>query len=205
MDTHVWLAYLATAIIFSLAPGSGMVNSVSNGLAYGMRRSLSAIVGLQIGLAIHILLVGAGIGVLVAQSATLFNILKWLGAAYLLWLGIQKWRTSSTLESVQIEKSVSSRALFYKAILINLTNPKSIVFLVALFPQFIDPYTNQMTQLLILGFTTVIIDGVVMLGYTFLASQIGGVVRSEKIMSRMNKVFGSMFIGCGALLASAKY
>jgi len=67
MDLHVWFAYIVTAIVFSLAPGSGTVNSISNGLSYGTRKSLGAIVGLQIGLAFHIVLVGAGIGALVAQ------------------------------------------------------------------------------------------------------------------------------------------
>jgi homoserine/homoserine lactone efflux protein len=90
------------------------------------------------------------------------------------------------------------------AVLINLTNPKSIVFLVALFPQFIDPTQNQVTQLLVLGVTTVVIDAMVMLGYTSLASQMGRFIRSEKVMSKINKVFGSMFVGCGALLATAK-
>lgn len=78
------------------------------------------------------------------------------------------------------------------------------MFLVALFPQFIDPTQNQVTQLLVLGVTTVVIDAMVMLGYTSLASQMGRFIRSEKVMSKINKVFGSMFVGCGALLATAK-
>ncbi|TOK19031.1 homoserine/homoserine lactone efflux protein [Vibrio parahaemolyticus] len=204
MDTHVWLAYVVTAIVFSLAPGSGTVNSISNGLSYGTRKSLGAIVGLQIGLAIHIALVGAGIGALVAQSATAFTIIKWVGAAYLVWLGIQKWRDTSGLIANESHKEVSGSALLYKAVLINLTNPKSIVFLVALFPQFIDPAKDQLTQLLALGVTTVVIDACVMLGYTTLAAQMGRFIRSDKIMGKINKVFGSMFMGCGALLAAAK-
>ncbi|ELI5382229.1 TPA: homoserine/homoserine lactone efflux protein [Vibrio parahaemolyticus] len=204
MDTHVWLAYVVTAIVFSLAPGSGTVNSISNGLSYGTRKSLGAIVGLQIGLAIHIALVGAGIGALVAQSATAFTIIKWVGAAYLVWLGIQKWHDTSGLIANESHKEMSGSALLYKAVLINLTNPKSIVFLVALFPQFIDPAKDQLTQLLALGVTTVVIDACVMLGYTTLAAQMGRFIRSDKIMGKINKVFGSMFMGCGALLAAAK-
>ncbi|MGD8112944.1 homoserine/homoserine lactone efflux protein [Vibrio sp. TRT 17S01] len=204
MDLHVWFAYVVTAIVFSLAPGSGTVNSISNGLSYGTRKSLAAIVGLQIGLAIHIMLVGAGIGALVAKSALAFTIIKWVGAAYLVWLGIQKWRDHSSLSTTASDNHLSGRTLMKKAILINLTNPKSIVFLVALFPQFIDPAGDQLVQLLILGITTVIIDAFVMLGYTSLASQMGRFIRSDRIMARINKVFGSMFVGCGALLAAAK-
>ncbi|WP_367987561.1 homoserine/homoserine lactone efflux protein [Vibrio sp. NTOU-M3] len=204
MDLHVWFAYVVTAIVFSLAPGSGTVNSISNGLSYGTRKSLAAIVGLQIGLAIHIMLVGAGIGALVAKSALAFTIIKWVGAAYLVWLGIQKWRDHSSLSATASDNHLSGRTLMKKAVLINLTNPKSIVFLVALFPQFIDPAGDQLVQLLILGITTVIIDAFVMLGYTSLASQMGRFIRSDRIMARINKVFGSMFVGCGALLAAAK-
>lgn len=204
MDMHVWLAYVVTAIVFSLAPGSGTVNSISNGLSYGTRRSLAAIVGLQIGLAFHIVLVGAGIGALVAQSAMAFTVIKWVGAAYLVWLGIQKWRDRSGLVTAEENSQLTAMTLMRKAILINLTNPKSIVFLVALFPQFIDPTKDQVTQLLVLGVTTVFIDAVVMLGYTSLAAQMGRFIRSDRVMGRVNKVFGSMFMGCGALLAAAK-
>lgn len=204
MDMHVWLAYVVTAIVFSLAPGSGTVNSISNGLSYGTRRSLAAIAGLQIGLAIHIALVGAGIGALVAQSALAFSVIKWVGAVYLVWLGIQKWRDRSSMHTAESSQALSAGTLMRKAVLINLTNPKSIVFLVALFPQFIDPSQDQMTQLLVLGVTTVVIDSCVMLGYTSLASQMGRFIRSERMMSKINKVFGSMFMGCGALLAAAK-
>ncbi|EKO3479087.1 homoserine/homoserine lactone efflux protein [Vibrio fluvialis] len=204
MDTHVWLAYVATAIVFSLAPGSGTVNSISNGLSYGTRKSLASIAGLQIGLAIHIMLVGAGIGALVAQSALAFTIIKWVGAVYLVWLGIQKWRDRSSLAADAATQTLSAGTLLRKAVLINLTNPKSIVFLVALFPQFLDPARDQMTQLLVLGITTVTIDSFVMLGYTSLASQMGRFIRSDRIMRKINRVFGSMFMGCGALLAAAK-
>ncbi|EKO3395076.1 homoserine/homoserine lactone efflux protein [Vibrio fluvialis] len=204
MDTHVWLAYVATAIVFSLAPGSGTVNSISNGLSYGTRKSLASIAGLQIGLAIHIMLVGAGIGALVAQSALAFAIIKWVGAVYLVWLGIQKWRDRSSLVADAATQTLSAGTLLRKAVLINLTNPKSIVFLVALFPQFLEPARDQMTQLLVLGITTVTIDSFVMLGYTSLASQMGRFIRSDRIMRKINRVFGSMFMGGGALLAAAK-
>jgi homoserine/homoserine lactone efflux protein len=204
MDYHVWLAYVVTAIVFSLAPGSGTVNSISNGINYGTKKSLAAILGLQIGLAFHIALVGAGIGALVAQSAVAFSIIKWIGVVYLLWLGVQKWREKANIQSAEQPLPQSSVKLLRSAILINLTNPKSIVFLVALFPQFLDPGKDQLPQLFVLGVTTVCIDAFVMLGYTSLASQLGRYIRSEGIMGRINKVFGSMFVGCGALLAAAK-
>ncbi|MGR5178567.1 homoserine/homoserine lactone efflux protein [Vibrio parahaemolyticus] len=204
MDHHLWLAYVVTAIVFSLAPGSGTVNSISNGISYGTRKSLAAIAGLQIGLAIHIVLVGAGIGALVAKSALAFSVIKWVGVVYLIWLGTQKWRDTSSVAASTESDNRSAWNLMRSAVLINLTNPKSIVFLVALFPQFIDPAGDQVTQLAVLGVTTVVIDAMVMLGYTSLASQMGRFIRSDRMMAKINKVFGSMFVGCGALLAAAK-
>jgi homoserine/homoserine lactone efflux protein len=180
------------------------VNSISNGLNYGTRKSLFAIAGLQLGLGFHILLVGAGIGALVAQSALAFSIIKWIGVAYLVWLGIQKWRDSGTPFHPDAQISHQPWNMLRKSVLINLTNPKSIVFLVALFPQFIQPERPQMIQLIILGGTTVIIDTLVMLTYTSLAAKLGRFARSESVMRRLNKIFGSAFLGCGALLAVAK-
>ncbi|CCN80428.1 Homoserine/homoserine lactone efflux protein [Vibrio nigripulchritudo SFn27] len=204
MDLQILLMYIATATIFSFAPGSGTVNSISNGIKYGMRKSLPAILGLQIGLSFHIVLVGAGIGTLVAQSAIAFTVIKWVGVAYLIWLGIQKWRETASLQISEEQKMVSGWQLMRNAVFINLTNPKSIVFLVALLPPFIDPAQDQFTQLAILGVTTIIIDVLVMLFYTGMAAQFGKLIRSEKVMSKMNRIFGSMFIGCGALLATAR-
>ncbi|KUI96809.1 homoserine/homoserine lactone efflux protein [Vibrio sp. MEBiC08052] len=204
MELHVWLAYVATAIIFSLAPGSGTVNSISNGLNYGIRRSLFAIAGLQLGLGFHILLVGVGVGTLVAQSVFAFSVIKWIGVAYLVWLGIQKWRDTSTSFTTESQTLHQPWVMLRKSMLINLTNPKSIVFLVALFPQFIQPEGPQMIQLIILGVTTMFIDTLVMLTYTSLAAKLRRYTRSESVMRRLNKVFGSAFLGCGALLAVAK-
>ncbi|KHT60508.1 homoserine transporter [Photobacterium gaetbulicola] len=204
MELEIWLAYLATAIVFSIAPGSGTVNSISNGMTYGWRKSLASIAGLQIGLGVYIVLVGVGLGALIAQSATAFTVIKWAGVGYLIWLGVQKWRDRGQFQLGGESPQVPARLLCRQAVLVNLTNPKTVVFLVALFPQFIDPSQPQMAQLWVLGITTIAVDAMVMLGYVVLASRLAGYIRSDRIMAALNRVFGSMFIGCGALLATAK-
>ncbi|MCW8329511.1 homoserine/homoserine lactone efflux protein [Photobacterium sp. SDRW27] len=204
MNIEVWLAYLATAVVFSLAPGSGTVNSISNGMVYGWRKSLASILGLQAGLAFHIVLVGVGLGTIVAQSATAFTLIKWVGVIYLLWLGVQKWRERASLDVTATADNVSAWHLFRQAVLVNLTNPKTIVFLVALFPQFLNPAEPQLLQLTVLGITTIVIDTVVMMFYVSLASRLTGYIRSARVMGGLNRLFGSMFIGCGALLATAR-
>ncbi|MCG7498894.1 homoserine/homoserine lactone efflux protein [Vibrio sp. Of7-15] len=204
MSLDIWLAYLVTAVVFSFAPGSGTVNSISNGMVYGARKSMASILGLQAGMAVHIVLVGVGLGTLVAQSEMAFAVIKWIGVVYLVWLGVQKWREHGALDLNDVNQNVSSGSLFKRAVFINLTNPKTIVFLVALFPQFIDPALPQLPQLLVLGVTTLVIDMLVMVFYVSLAAKMSRFIRSEKMMSVLNRVFGSMFIGCGALLATAR-
>lgn len=204
MSIEVWLAYLATAVVFSLAPGSGTVNSISNGMVYGWRKSLASILGLQAGLAFHIMLVGVGLGAIVAKSATAFMLIKWVGVIYLVWLGVQKWREKATVDVTVSSTQVSAWQLFRQAVMVNLTNPKTIVFLVALFPQFLNPAEPQLLQLTVLGITTLVIDTIVMLFYVTLASKLTLYIRSAKVMGGLNRLFGSMFVGCGALLATAK-
>ena len=206
MDLHVWLTYLATTLVFSLYPGSGMVNTVSNAIRYGVKGSLPAIAGLQLGLSIHLVLVGIGLGSLVAESALAFNILKWFGVAYLIWLGWTKWREIPVVMQEELGLMQGKRpALFWPAVFVNLTNPKSIVFLVALFPQFLHPEMNypMWSQALILSLTCVLVDAIVMVGYASMAAPLTNLVRNEKGMRTQNRIFGSLFMAAGALLSAA--
>jgi homoserine/homoserine lactone efflux protein len=124
---------------------------------------------LQTGLGIHIVLVGVGLGTLFSRSLLAFEILKWAGAAYLIWLGIQQWRAAGSLDLNTLAQAQSRGKLFKRAVFVNLTNPKSIVFLAALFPQFIVPHQPQVMQYLVLGVTTIVVDIIVMIGYATLA------------------------------------
>ncbi len=96
------------------------------------------------------------------------------------------------------------RRLFHRAVLVNLTNPKSIVFLAALFPQFILPNQPQAEQYLVLGVTTVVVDILVMIGYATLATRIAGWLKTPRQMQLLNRVFGSLFILVAGLLATAR-
>ncbi|MFC3393488.1 homoserine/homoserine lactone efflux protein [Brenneria rubrifaciens] len=204
MTIDWWLTYLLTTLILSLSPGSGAINTMSTGISHGYRGTVASIGGLQVGLSIHIVLVGIGLGTLLSQSVVAFDILKWLGAAYLIWLGVQQWRAAGALDLQAIASVIPRRRLFKRAIMVNLTNPKSIVFLAALFPQFIIPHQPQVTQYLVLGVTTVVVDVVVMIGYATLATRIAGWLKGPRQMKTLNRIFGSLFVLVGALLACAK-
>ncbi|MCZ4059621.1 homoserine/homoserine lactone efflux protein [Pantoea sp. LMR881] len=204
MTIEWWLTYLLTTTILSLSPGSGAINTMSTGISHGYRGAVASIAGLQLGLSLHIMLVGIGLGALFSQSLLAFELLKWAGAAYLVWLGIQQWRAAGGIDLNEVAKAMPRRRLFKRAVLVNLTNPKSIVFLAALFPQFILPHQPQLAQFPVLGTTTVVVDIIVMIGYATLATRIAVWIKGPKQMKVLNRTFGGMFIAVGALLASAR-
>lgn len=205
MTFEWWFAYLLTAIILSLSPGSGAINTMTTAINHGYRGAAVSIAGLQTGLAIHIVLVGVGLGTLFSRSLLAFEVLKWAGAAYLIWLGIQQWRAAGAIDLNTMANTRSRGRLFQRAVLVNLTNPKSIVFLAALFPQFIMPKEPQLMQYLILGVTTIVVDIVVMIGYATLAQRIAQWIKGPKQMKALNKAFGSLFMLIGALLTTARH
>lgn len=180
MTIEWWFAYLLTSIILSLSPGSGAINTMTTSINHGYRGAAASIAGLQTGLAIHIVLVGVGLGTLFSRSVLAFEVLKWAGAAYLIWLGIQQWRAAGAIDLNTLAKAQTRGKLFQRAVFVNLTNPKSIVFLAALFPQFILPHQPQVMQYIVLGVTTIVVDIIVMIGYATLAQRISAWIKGPK-------------------------
>lgn len=208
MEWHVWLAYCVAAWVIALSPGSGAVLSMSHGLSYGVRSTTATIVGLQIGLAVVLLVAGAGIGAVLMASAVAFTVVKVLGAGYLLWLGWRQWRAPVDADAatgvVAGEAALSVRQRVLRGALTNMTNPKGIVFMVAVLPQFIDPARPLWLQLLVLLATTVTVDMVVMHGYAWLASRLQRLLRSARARRSQNRVFGGVLMAMGASLFLVK-
>lgn len=204
MPIDTWLTLLLAAVVISISPGAGAVTAMSYGLSHGARNAFSAVLGLQCGFLAQIVIVGIGLGGLIAASVTLFTLVKWIGVGYLIYLGIRKWREGGELKLGRVTLAFSHRRAFFESILVNLTNPKSLVFLVALMPQFIDPRLDQTWQIAIIGATLLAVDVVVMSGYSILASRLRGLLRNEKAVRLQNRITGSVLIGAGLLLASAE-
>lgn len=204
MSLTLWLTFTVAAILISLSPGAGAVNTMSNGLRYGVRQSMPAILGLQLGYGAQILLVGAGLGALVASSVWALAIIKWLGVAYLIWLGVQKWREPVGVGAVEDQPLASGRSRFWQSALVNLTNPKATVFLVALFPQFLVAGQPHGPQLVAMGTTLILVDCLVMLGYALLASQLFRFMTTPERQRQMNRVFGGLFVTAAVALVSFK-
>ena len=203
MDWHVWLAYFVASWVIAVSPGSGAVLAMSHGLAYGVRGASATVLGLQIGLAFILLVAGAGVGAVLVASAGAFMVVKLLGAAYLLWLGFRQWRAPVTLDDGGAQAGPPVRRLRQRVLtgaLTNATNPKGIVFMVAVLPQFIDPKRPLLLQLLILLVTTLAVDTVVMHGYALLASRLRALLRSARARRTQNRVFGGVLMGMGASL-----
>lgn len=205
MDLHVWLAYFVASWAIALSPGSGAVLSMSHGLAYGVRQASATILGLQAGLAIILLVAGAGIGALLLASSTAFTVVKVLGAAYLLWLGFKQWNAPVLAApdgaSAAPQQALSARQRFMLGLFTNATNPKGIVFMVAVLPQFLSPDRPLWLQLLILLATTLSVDVVVMHGYAALASSLRRWLSSARTRRVQNRVIGGVLMAMGASLA----
>ncbi|MDO8904013.1 LysE family transporter [Hydrogenophaga sp.] len=213
MDFHVWLAFFAASWVIAISPGSGAVLSMSHGLSYGVRQTSATIVGLQLGLAVILLVAGVGVGALLLASATAFTVVKVLGAAYLIWLGVQQWRAPVAASSASTGPATgavgepglpSMRRRITLGFFTNVTNPKGIVFMVAVLPQFIDPTRALWLQLLILLVTAIGVDLVVMHGYAFLASRAQRWLASARARRAQNRVFGGVLLAMGASLLMVK-
>ncbi|EYD20180.1 lysE type translocator family protein [Acinetobacter baumannii 25878_3] len=188
--------------VISISPGAGAIASMSSGLNYGFRHGYWNAIGLQIALLIQIMIVAAGVGVLFATTPLVFKAVKWFGVAYLLYLAYLQWTAPVKDIEIQHEKKDKSvSALLLNGFVVNISNPKAIVFLLAVLPQFLDLSKPQWIQYLIMAATMVTIDLIVMAGYTGLASKVLRLLRSPKQQKYLNRGFAVMF-SCAALLLS---
>ncbi|WP_038345829.1 LysE family transporter [Acinetobacter sp. A47] len=202
MSVQVWFAFMLACWVISISPGAGAIASMSSGLNYGFRHGYWNAIGLQVALGIQFLIVAAGVGVLFATTPWAFQVVKWFGVIYLLYLAYVQWQ--APVESIQIRqehKDKSAFALVLKGFVVNMSNPKAIVFLLAVLPQFLDLSRPQWLQYLIMAITMIMIDLIVMAGYTGLASKVLRLLRSPRQQKYLNRAFAVMF-GCAALLLS---
>ena len=206
MAFSVWLAFFAASWAISLSPGAGAVAAMSAGLSHGFRRGYFMTFGLILGILTQVLLVSAGLGALIATSSLGFALVKWAGVAYLIWLGVQQWRAPA--RPLATADPGAARATRRQLVLrgwgVNAVNPKGTVFLLAVVPQFLDLHAPLGPQYFVIGATLAFTDLVVMAGYTVLAARVLAALRSPAHVNLLNRVFGSLFVGAGLLLAGFK-
>ncbi len=200
MTLSTWLAFFTASWLISLSPGAGAISCMSAGLRYGYRKGLWNIAGLQLGIVFLVAIVALGLGAVLAASALAFNAIKWFGVAYLLWLGVQQWRAQTKPVDASDAVAHTPRQLFVQGLLVNISNPKGIIFMLAVLPQFIDPAAPQLLQYLQALATLCLTDLVVMSGYTLLAARVLSALRDPAHLRWLNRVFGALFIAAGVLL-----
>ena len=207
MSFTTWITFVIAASIIALSPGSGVVLCMSHGLSYGVRKTSMTIFGLQSGLMLIFFIAGAGVGSLLLASELAFRVVKTVGALYLIYLGLSQWRTKASVAQLQDTAATqlpTRRRRYLTGFLTNATNPKGIIFMVAVLPQFITHDAPLLPQLLILAATMCTIDSVVMHSYALLASSMQRFFRDARAVKQQNRVFGGLLMAVGTALFFVK-
>ena len=177
-----------------------MTSGLRNGFPYGAWTAI----GQQLGLMLQLVVVAVGLGAVLATSTLAFELVRWFGVAYLLWLGVQQWRLADTHAWVATDPEVaqSRGAMVGRGFLVNASNPKATVFMLAVLPQFLDPTRPLAAQYGILAATMVAVDIVVMGTYTLLSARLLAFWRDPRHLRNVHRAFGVLFVGAAVLLAT---
>lgn len=203
MELDLWLAFVGAAIAISVSPGAGAIQSMATGLAHGLRRGVWNVAGLQIGLMIQLTAVAVGLGAAVAKSVLAFEVIKWVGVGYLVYLAVRQWRTTSVDlgEKLSIPVGGGRFGLVGRGVLVNLTNPKGLVFLLAVLPQFVVPTSPLLPQYLTIGLTMVVVDVAVMATYTGMAARLLRRLRTPRQQTVLNRTMSGLFATAAVVLS----
>lgn len=199
MDFNTWLIYLLAAIGLSLSPGPNGLLALTHGALHGRRKALYTIFGGAFGFVAVIALSMFGIGALLKASLTWLTVLKWIGGAYLIWLGVQIWRSPAI--GIDVGGAVKPRAgwsLFRQGALSALTNPKALLFFAAFLPQFIDPARSLVVQFVVMAGTFAVIEIATELFIASMAHRLNPWLR--RVGRRFNQACGGVFIAIGLVL-----
>lgn len=204
MSFETWLAFTAAAAVLLVIPGPTILLVVSYALGQGWRTALPMAVGVALGDFTAMTLSLVGLGALLAASATVFTFLKWIGAAYLVWLGIKLWRAGGNLDVAPRRGAASSWKMLGHAWLVTALNPKGLVFFVAFLPQFIDPRLAFLPQVSLCAATFLILAFANAFTYALVAARARQVIRNPRTIGVVNKAGGSLLIGAGIATVALK-
>lgn len=197
--------FLVVAALTVLSPGPGVLMTLTNSLRFGLKGAIGGIFGIACGNALVALISATGLGVLLAHSATAFTVIKYLGAAYLLYLGIKLWRSPPFVFNLAISAAQSPsqhRRRFLEGVSITLANPQSIFFFLSVFPQFIEPGANHGFQfaVLVASFASLVV--LIHCGYSLLAQHARRWLASPRAGRAVNRVGAGAFITFAGMLAA---
>ena len=203
MTLATWITFFFACWAISLSPGPGAIAAMSAGLNLGFRRGYFLVFGLVLGIWTQVVIVVAGLGAVIAASSEAFTVLKFLGAAYLIWIGISQWRASDKpLVAAGDAPVLTRKQLVMRGWGINAVNPKGTVFMLAVVPNFIDLAHPLLQQYVVIALSLSFTDLIVMAGYTALASRVLRALNQPHHVRVMNRTFGGLFVVAGTLLAT---
>lgn len=202
MNLDLYLAFVIATTVMILLPGPSVMLTVAHSLAFGAIRALATVSGAVLAIGVQLLVTLIGMSWLMLVLADGFEVLRWAGVAYLIYLGIQQWRAPA-LEAGTAAPAVSSKTLFAQGFLVTIANPKSLIFLAAFFPQFVDPAAPWLPQMLLLGATFVVIGFVFTAAWGFAADRTRIWFGGRRLRLR-NRIAGSLMIGAGVALAMVR-
>ena len=196
MDFSLWLALFLAAWAISISPGPGAVASMAAGLRYGMWPGAALVCGLITGYTTQFIISVVGVAAVIKTSPLLFEVIKWVGVSYLIYLGIKQYRSPVSMIRVDVSTMPSATAgkLFMQGLLVDITNPKAAIFLLAVIPQFVDTTRPLMLQYVLICLTLCLVDLVIMLCYVALAANLVKLLKNPHLTARINKIFGVCFI-----------
>jgi threonine/homoserine/homoserine lactone efflux protein len=208
MSIEHWLAFAAASAILVAIPGPTVLLVVSYALGYGRRSAAATVAGVALGDFTAMTASMIGLGALLSASATVFLVLKWIGAAYLIWLGIKLWRApvgtlAGGTAAAATEGTATGRRMFLHAFTVTALNPKSIVFFVAFLPQFLLHDRPIVQQMAVFEATFVVLAALNAAGYAFMAAAARRTIRRPSVQRAVNRVGGSLLIAAGAAAAAA--
>ncbi|MDX8347554.1 LysE family translocator [Cognatiyoonia sp. IB215446] len=206
MESQVWLAFTSASIALLLIPGPTVILVLSYAMSQGRRVAVASAAGVALGDLIAMTASLAGLGALVLTSATLFTAIKWVGAAYLIWMGIGMLRAAGRQKGLSVVDvpALPAKSIFRNATLVTALNPKSIVFFIAFVPQFIRPDAPLLPQFAILIGTFVGLAALNALAYALLADRLRATIRRPAILTWMTRTGGAALITMGALTATLR-
>ena len=206
MNPHLWLAFLITATVMAFVPGPAVLYVAGQGVRHGARKAIAANLGILSGNAVWFAASAVGLATLIAIAAPVFIIIKWLGVAYLAWLGLCAWRDAVRgTGSLTVARPVPTGVRMWRqGVLLQLANPKAILFFTALLPQFIDTAHAMAPQVFVLAVTSIVSEFFVLAAYAWLAARGGALLLARPHLARASDAAaGTCLIGAGIGLALA--
>lgn len=206
MAIEHWLAFVAASAILLAIPGPTILLVISYALSHGRRFAMATVAGVALGDFTAMTASMLGLGALLAASATIFTALKWIGAAYLIYLGVKLWRApvADPVTGEAPARNEKALRIFLHTYVVTALNPKSIIFFVAFLPQFLDTTKPILTQMVIFETTFLVLATLNAGAYALMASMARQTIRKPSVQRAVNRTGGSLMIGAGLLAAGWK-